>query len=363
MADSKEILVRVGEVLNDLQLPEIEGGLTDLGFVPESQLQGGTLTVVIKPPVFDPQLQASLEEEIEAALSAIEGVGKVELQFEPEVQHDGRTREGAAAGIRNVIAVASGKGGVGKSTVSVNLAVALAQNGAKVGLVDTDVYGPNVPRMMGVERLPQAPSPEGKLVPAEAYGVKLMSIGFLVKPEQAMVWRGPMLHNAIRQFIQDVEWGELDYLIVDMPPGTGDVQLSLAQTTPLSGGLIVTLPQEVSVDDARRGMEMFHQMEIPVFGVVENMSYLDVEGQRIEVFGSGGGAALAEEMGVELIGQIPMDPGVREGGDLGKPVVAEKPNAPTAQRLKEIAAELALKAAAAARESQKQAIPITMVEE
>ena len=269
MADSKEILVRVGEILNGLQFPEFEGGLTDLGFVPESQMQGGTLSVSIKPPVFDPQLQASLGEEIEAALSGMEGVSKVDLQFKPEVQHDGRTREGAAAGIRNVIAVASGKGGVGKSTVSVNLAVALAQNGAKVGLVDTDVYGPNVPRMMGVERLPQAPSPEGKLVPAEAYGVKLMSIGFLVKPEQAMVWRGPMLHNAIRQFIQDVEWGELDYLIIDMPPGTGDIALTLSQLLPLTGAVVVCTPQKVAQDDATRAAAMFKQLGIDVLGVVE----------------------------------------------------------------------------------------------
>ena len=173
-----------------------------------------------------------------------------------------------------------------------------------------------------------------------------------------------MLHNAIRQFVQDVEWGELDYLIVDMPPGTGDVQLSLAQTTPLSGGMIVTLPQEVSVDDARRGMEMFRQMEIPIFGVVENMSYLDVgNGKRMEVFGSGGGAALSKEMGVELIAQIPMDPDVREGGDNGRPIVAIKPESPTAIAIKEVATRLALIAAVSALESQKQAVPIMMVEE
>ncbi len=214
------------------------------------------------------------------------------------------------------------KAGSGKSTVAVNMAVVLAQSGARVGLLDADIYGPNVPTMMGVDRLP--PVQGDKLIPAEAYGVKLMSIGFLVKPDQPLIWRGPMLHSAIRQFLTDVDWGELDYLIIDLPPGTGDAALSLAQSLPLSGGVIVTLPQQVSLDDARRGLEMFRQLDVPIFGVVENMSYLELpDGTRMDIFGTGGGERLAREAGVPFIGRHPDGPGRarrrrsgQAGGDL-----------------------------------------------
>ncbi len=237
---------------------------------------------------------------------------------------------------RHVIAIASGKGGVGKSTVAVNVAVALAQKGARVGLMDADIYGPNVPTMMGVKHLP--PAKNNRIQPAEAYGVKMISIGFLVKPGQALIWRGPMLHSAIRQFVGDVDWGELDYMIVDLPPGTGDAPLSLAQTLPLSGGVIVTLPQQVSLDDASRGLQMFQQLQVPVLGVVENMSYLELpDGNRIEVFGRGGGQQLAEAAGVPLLATLPMDPAVREGGDSGAPIVASKPDSPVAQAFVKLA--------------------------
>jgi ATP-binding protein involved in chromosome partitioning len=279
-----------------------------------------------------------------------------------EVPTDGRQRSGGPEPIRNAIAVASGKGGVGKSTVAVNIAVALAQAGVRVGLLDADVYGPNIPIMMGVERLPAPPSPEGRITPAEAYGVKLMSIGFMVKREQPMIWRGPMLHTAIRQFVQDVDWGELDYLIIDLPPGTGDAQLSLAQIMPLNGGIIVTLPQAVSVEDARRGLNMFRELKIPVMGVVENMSYLELpDGQKMEVFGSGGGEALAKEAGVHFMGSIPMDPAVREGGDGGKPIVIAKPDSPAANAICRIAYDAALKASVAAVKEKSRTIPIQMV--
>jgi ATP-binding protein involved in chromosome partitioning len=218
--------------------------------------------------------------------------------------------------------------------------------------------------MMGVDQLPQPPDSEGHLVAAEAYGVKLMSIGFLVNPQQAMVWRGPMLHNAIRQFIQDVEWGELDYLIIDLPPGTGDVQLSLAQNTPLSGGVIITLPQKVSIDDARRGIEMFNQLRIPIMGVVENMSYLTMpDGQNMDIFGSGGGQELAEEVGAPYIGNIPIDPEVRKGGDTGRPIVISHPESVAAAAFRGVAADLALKASMAALASQSEAVPISIVDE
>jgi ATP-binding protein involved in chromosome partitioning len=238
------------------------------------------------------------------------------------------------------IAIASGKGGVGKSTVAVNLAVALAQTGQRVGLLDADIYGPNVPIMMGVAQMPE-PQDE-KLVPAEAYKIKIMSIGFLVPPGQPLIWRGPMLHSAIRQFVTDVAWGELDYLIVDLPPGTGDAQLSLAQTMTLSGGIIVTLPQQVSIEDARRGLEMFRSMNVPILGVIENMSYLELpDGSRMDIFGQGGGERLAEASGVPFLGQIPMDPAVREGGDQGTPIVVTHPDSPVAKAFVKLAAELA----------------------
>jgi ATP-binding protein involved in chromosome partitioning len=241
--------------------------------------------------------------------------------------------------IKSAIAIASGKGGVGKSTVAVNLAVSLAQTGARVGLLDADIYGPNIPTMMGVSSMP--PQGEEGLTPAEAYGVKLMSIGFLVPPGQPLIWRGPMLHNAIRQFIQDVLWGELDYLIIDLPPGTGDAQLSLAQNLPLTGGIIVTLPQQVSLEDASRGLEMFRSMEVPILGVIENMSFLELpDGETLDVFGRGGGDRLARESGVPFLGAIPMDPSVRIGGDQGQPIVLSHPQSNVAKAFTGILGQL-----------------------
>jgi ATP-binding protein involved in chromosome partitioning len=229
---------------------------------------------------------------------------------------------------------------VGKSTVAVNIAVSLAQKGARVGLLDADIYGPNIPTMMGVKAL--GGTREEKIIPGEGHGVKVMSMAFLVKPEQALIWRGPMLHSAIKQFISDVDWGELDYLIVDLPPGTGDVQLSLAQTLELQGGVIVTLPQQVSLDDALRGINMFQELDIPLLGVVENMSYLKTsDGEEIDIFGSGGGEKLAEMTNVPYIGSIPIDPQVRKGGDQGVPVVVSHPEAAVSRALDSVAERIA----------------------
>jgi ATP-binding protein involved in chromosome partitioning len=248
---------------------------------------------------------------------------------------------------------------VGKSTVAVNVAVGLAQSGARVGLLDADIYGPNIPTMMGVKHLP--PGTEDKLYPAEAYGVKLMSIGFLVRADQPLIWRGPMLHSAIRQFLTDVEWGELDYLVVDLPPGTGDAALSLTQSMPLSGGIIVTLPQQVSLDDARRGLEMFRQLNVPVFGVVENMSYLELpDGTRLDVFGSGGGERLARESEVPFIGAIPLDPNVRKGGDEGIPILVSAPDSVVSKAFRAITMDIAAKISVAAVQ-KSDFIPINMI--
>lgn len=262
--------------------------------------------------------------------------------------------------IHSAIAVASGKGGVGKSTVAVNIAVLLAQNGARVGLLDADIYGPNVPTMMGIHKMPLAPGQ--KLIPPEAYGVKIMSIGFMVPEEQPLIWRGPMLHTAIKQFIQDVNWGELDYLIVDLPPGTGDAQLSLAQSISLAGGIIVTLPQKVSVEDARRGLEMFRTMEVPILGIVENMSYLTLEdGKQLDIFGSGGGKTLAEESQIPMIGTIPLDPLLREGGDSGKPIVVSHPDSEAAKALVSIT-ELLVKKVGELAEKGSDFVSIEMID-
>ncbi len=327
--------------------PDLRKDLVTLNMIQDLEIEGGTVnfTIMLTTPACP--MKDKMRNDANAAVSAVPGVEEINIKMDANVPSDGRQRGLLEVPVKNAIAVASGKGGVGKSTVSVNLAVSLAKSGAKVGLLDADIYGPNVPTMMGVESLP--PAKDGKLVPAEAYGVQVMSIGFLVKPGQPLIWRGPMLHSAIRQFLTDVLWDELDYLVIDLPPGTGDAQLSLAQSLPLSGGVIVTLPQQVSLDDAYRGMEMFKQLEVPILGLVENMSYLELpDGTRMDIFGAGGGERLAKETGIEFIGAIPMDPAVREGGDDGKPIVITDPDSPVAQALTAVAEDVAAKVSMAA---------------
>lgn len=333
--------------LSKVQEPELHKDLVSLNMIRDLEVDQGKVrfTIMLTTPACP--LKSQIEREAKAAVTALEGVREVEIKLDANVPNDGRSRGLLQLPIRNAVAVASGKGGVGKSTVAVNMAVVLAQSGARVGLLDADIYGPNIPTMMGVDHLPAATA--DKLVPAESFNVKMMSIGFMVKSDQPLIWRGPMLHSAIRQFLTDVDWGELDYLIVDLPPGTGDAALSLAQSLPLSGGVIVTLPQQVSLDDARRGLEMFRQLDVEIFGVVENMSYLELpDGTRMDIFGSGGGQALADEAGVPFIGAIPMDPAVRQGGDNGVPVVISQPNSPVAVALRSISENVAAKISVAA---------------
>jgi ATP-binding protein involved in chromosome partitioning len=258
-----------------------------------------------------------------------------------EITTDFRIRDQLNAPIKNAIAVASGKGGVGKSTVSTNLALALAQDGAKVGLLDADIYGPNIPLMVGINQPPFAS--DNKIIPNEAYGMKVMSMGFLLKPDQPVVWRGPMLGQALRQFLMDVQWGELDYLVMDLPPGTGDVQLSLAQLIPITGGVIVTTPQKVALSDVRKGVATFATLEVPIVGVVENMSYFVAPdtGRQYDLFGTGGGKAYAEEIGVPFLGALPIDPRIAQGGDTGKPILAADPNHPASVGLRNMARQVA----------------------
>lgn len=359
MAKNQVTQETIMAALSKVQEPELHKDLVTLNMVRDLEIEADKVnfTIMLTTPACP--LRNQIEREARAAVAALPGVSSVGIKFDSNVPSDGRQRGLLELPIRNAVAIASGKGGVGKSTVAVNVAVVLAQSGARVGLLDADIYGPNIPTMMGVNHLP--PPGDGKLFPAEAYGVKLMSIGFLVKPEQPLIWRGPMLHSAIRQFLTDVVWGELDYLVVDLPPGTGDAGLSLAQSMPLSGGVIVTLPQQVSLDDARRGLEMFRQLNVPVFGVVENMSYLELpDGTRMDVFGTGGGERLARESGVPFIGAVPMDPVVREGGDKGVPVVVSHPESPVAQALQAVAKDLAAKVSVAAVQ-QNDFIPINMI--
>ena len=228
------------------------------------------------------------------------------------------------AGVKNLVAVGSGKGGVGKTTVSVNLAVGLASLGYKVGLLDADVYGPNVPLMMGINKTPMAFGE--RIQPLEQFGVKIMSMGFLSPGDKPLVWRGPMLHSVIQQFLRGVDWGELDYLVIDLPPGTGDVQLSLIQTAPVTGAIVVTTPSDVSLEDARKAIHMFHQVRVPILGIVENMSFLicPLCSERIDVFSHGGGLRTAKQMDVHFLGELPLDPQIRIGGDSGQPIVLRK---------------------------------------
>ncbi len=350
---------QVLNALSKVQEPELHSDLVALNMISDIEIIDDLVrfTVVLTTPACP--MKNRIEREAREAVAALPGVKRVEVKFDSNVPSDGKARGLLELPIRNAVAVASGKGGVGKSTIAVNIAVVLAKSGARVGLLDADIYGPNVPTMMGVHSLPE-PNHD-KLVPAEAYGVKLMSIGFLVKPDQPLIWRGPMLHSAIRQFLTDVEWGELDYLIVDLPPGTGDAALSLAQSLPLSGGVIVTLPQQVSQDDARRGLEMFRQLNVDILGVVENMSYLELpDGTRMDIFGSGGGRDLANNAGVSFIGAIPIDPMVRQGGDSGQPVVITNPDSPVAKALINVAENVAAKISVSAVKGSN-FVPINLI--
>ena len=275
----------------------------------------------------------------------------------PSLQGGSPQQPKLLAGVKNIIAVASGKGGVGKSTVAVNLAMVLAETGASVGLLDADIYGPSLPLMIGICERPTADPRTGLLTPLEKHGLRLMSMGFISDAKTAVIWRGPMVHKMITTFMGQVDWGTLDYLVMDLPPGTGDAQLTITQTAPLTGAVIVTTPQDVSLIDARKGLLMFQQVNVPVLGIVENMSYFvcDECGKRHEIFRHGGGRRASEELGVPFLGEVPLDPRVTLGGDQGAPVVTFAPDSPASQALREVARKLIAQLEATA--SQRAPLP------
>ncbi len=332
---------QVIEALSRVKEPELGRNLVSLGMIQDLRIEDGRVdfTIVLTTPAC-PLIEV-MDKDAKAELGKLPGVQEVNIKWDSKVPTDARIADRLGGQFKNTVAVASGKGGVGKTTVSVNLAVALAQTGATVGLLDADIYGPNVPIMLGVDR---APKPrDGKLIPAYAHGLRVMSIGFLVPPDQPVVWRGPMIHSAIRQFLNDVDWGNPDYLIIDLPPGTGDAQITLAQLVPLTGAIIVTTPQEVALADALKGFVTFEKLEVDVLGIIENMGpYTDPKtGQTIAFFGEGGGKRMAERLNVPFLGTIPLDPSIRAGGDAGQPIVAQYPDSPAAQSLTKIAKDVA----------------------
>jgi ATP-binding protein involved in chromosome partitioning len=341
MSQVTEQLVLDG--LRQIQDPDLHKDIVTLGFIKDLKIDGGQVSfrIVLTTPACP--VKAEMESAAREIVGALPGVLSVSVTMDAEVPKGrGLGEKIAVEGVRNIVAVSSGKGGVGKSTLAVNLAVSLALDGARVGLMDMDVYGPNVPIMMGAsDARPEVDV--NKLIPIEAYGVKLMSMALLQPGDKPMIVRGPILHGLVKQFLSDVKWGELDYLIVDMPPGTGDVQLSLAQLVPVQGAVLVTTPQDVSVADVRRALRMFETVAIPVLGIVENMSYFLAPdtGIRYDIFGEGGGQKLANAYHVPFLGAIPLGIDVREGGDKGLPVVVSHPDSPQALAFRRVAEEIA----------------------
>jgi ATP-binding protein involved in chromosome partitioning len=346
------------DALRAVKDPDLHRDIVTLGMIRDVKVCGeiASFRFVLTTPACP--VRDQLKDQAHRAVMAIPGLETVEITMDAEVpKARGVIDKTAIAGINHIIAVSSGKGGVGKSTVAVNLAVSLSQLGARVGILDTDVYGPNVPIMLGGNDMPEARG--NKIVPPVYHGVKTMSIGLLNPGDRAVVWRGPMLHSAVSQFLREVEWGELDYLIVDMPPGTGDVQLSLAQMVALAGAVLVTTPQEVALGDVRKAYNMFEQLHVPCLGIVENMSYFVCSNcdEHHYIFGNGGGEALAARYDVPFLGAIPLSIGVREGGDLGVPIVVGAPGSQQANAFRQVAQNVAAQVSISAIKSNK-ALPV-----
>ncbi len=348
MPDPQLTREAVVEALRTVQDPELHKDIVVLGMAKNIEIRDGvvSLTVTLTTPACP--LRETIQKDVREALARVPGVRDVQLHFDANVPVGRSVADKAPIpGVKNLVAVASGKGGVGKTTVAVNLAIALARMGSAVGLLDGDVYGPNVPVMLGTTAQPQAIS-ERVILPVEAYGIKMISMGLLNPGDRPLIWRGPMLHSVIQQFLRSVRWGELDYLMVDLPPGTGDVQLTLIQSVPVSGAVIVTTPSIVALADVRKAIEMFRQVNVEILGVVENMSYFVCPhcGGRVDVFGHGEGQHMARMFNVPFLGEIEIDPQIRIGGDTGKPVAAQGEDAPGAKSIyamtRQVAARLSV---------------------
>jgi ATP-binding protein involved in chromosome partitioning len=348
------------DALRHVQEPELGRDIVTLNMVKAVKIDGTSVAITIELTTPACPLKDEIERNMQTAVLAL-GADKLAVTWNAMVRRASPVQaQQLLPGVKNTIAIASGKGGVGKSTVSVNLAVALAQAGAKVGLLDADITGPNIPLMMGVEGQPKA-SPNNKITPLERYGVKVISIQFFVPEGQPVVWRGPLVGGAIQQFLRDVEWGDLDYLIIDQPPGTSDAQLTLAQAIPISGTVLVTTPQDVALLDVQKAMAMLKRMSVPVIGIVENMSAFVCThcGEATEIFGRGGGERFAQQNGIEFLGGIPLDITVRQGGDVGVPVVAQREPGPAAKALTHLAQVVAARMSVRAATSQQPVLSIS----
>jgi ATP-binding protein involved in chromosome partitioning len=339
------------DALRPIVDPDLGKNIVELGFVKNLQIDGGHVSFAIELTTPACPVKAEFEKAARERVLALPGVERVDVAMTSNTR--GRAtpapeqKEDILPGVKNTIAVASGKGGVGKSTVAVNLALALRESGAAVGLMDADVYGPSLPLLTGVSGPPQAAG-EQRIAPHEGLGLKLMSVGFFITDNSPIVWRGPMVHSLVKQFLSDVDWGELDYLVIDMPPGTGDAALTLTQEAPLSGAVIVTTANDLSLIDARKGLIMFQTVEVPVLGIVENMSYFtppDLPDRKYHIFGEGGGRRVAEELGTDFLGEVPIDPRIVEGGDQGRPILLHAPDSQAAGAFRELASGLARKLA------------------
>jgi len=341
--------------------PDLNRDIVSLGFVKNLKISGGAVSFTIELTTPACPVKEQMRDQARAAVMRLSGVSSVDVEMSARVREaagpDGPRQ--AVPGVKNIIAVGAGKGGVGKTTVSVNLAIALAKCGGKVGIIDGDVYGPNVPIMLGVKT--QLLTDGQKIIPAEKYGLQVISMGFLTGDDAPIIWRGPMLHGVVQQFFREVRWQDLDYLIIDMPPGTGDVALSLSQTVPVAGAIVVTTPQQVSLADTRRAVAMYKKLNIPPLGVIENMSHFVCRkcGEDADIFGRGGGEKMAAELGIPFLGAIPIYQPIREGGDTGVPLVVGEPDSPAARAFMSVAEQAAAQLSIASY--SRPTIPLTVV--
>jgi ATP-binding protein involved in chromosome partitioning len=349
------------DALKVVRDPDLNRDIVSLGFIKDLAISGGSVAFTIELTTPACPVKDQMRDQARAAVLQLPGVTAVDVKLSARVREavGGEGGRQPLAGVKNVIAVGAGKGGVGKTTLSVNLAIALARSGSRVGMIDGDIYGPNVPIMLGLKT--QLATDGQKIIPAEKYGLQVISMGFLTEDDAPIIWRGPMLHSALQQFFREVRWIDLDYLIIDMPPGTGDVALSLGQTVPVAGAVVVTTPQEVSLADSKRAVAMYKKLNIPTLGIVENMSYFVCPGcqKESDIFGTGGGEKMAASLGVPFLGRIPLYQPIREGGDSGVPLMIAEPDAPAAQAITLAAERLAAQVSIASY--TRPTIPLTVV--